>query len=389
MEPFAFQLPSRIVYGSGGFKEAGALAAELGKKALIVTHGSARGKLLADRLTAILSDAGVESAVFSGVVPNPTTESVNAGAEAAKSFGADMIVGLGGGSALDSAKAVAIGATHPGEAWDYRLWQKPIDSAKVPPIFAITTTSGTGAEITAVSVVTRTDEHCKFALVDKSLHPRIALVDPELTLSVPAHVTAATGFDAYCHAFECTINKARNDYVDAQALFAMRLVVDNLEKAIASPDDLPAREALALANTVAGVCIANVGVTLPHGIGMAIGGSAPRVAHGEALAIIYPEIARITWREAIPQYAAAARQMNPELVGVPDAEAAERAADGFSRFLNRIDLRIGLADKGVARETLAVIAKDAFGLPDYGSHPVVLDEPAVLELLNACYAVSG
>ncbi len=383
MLPFVFQAPSKIVFGSGTFSQAGKLASELGKRALLVTNGSKRSLSLAAKTSDLLKDAGVYAEVFSGVIPNPTTELVNAGAEHAKKMEADLVVGLGGGSSIDAAKAVAIGATHPGEAWDYRLWQKPITD-KVLPVLAITTTAGTGAEVTPVSVVTKTSEHCKFALVDSLLIPKIALVDPELTLSAPNGVTAATGFDAYCHAFESTIHKNANEYVTLQAHFAMKLVVDNLPAAIRDPENRAAREALSLANTIAGLCIANVGTTLPHGVGMAIGGSAPHVSHGEALAIVYPEIARLTWKKAIPQYAAAARQMNPALKSVSDEAAAEGAADAYDAFLRSIGLRVRFADRGVTPESIAVIVKDTFGLPDYSVHPLVVDESGLAALLAAC-----
>lgn len=383
MLPFVYQAKTRIVFGSGTFSQTGKLASELGTKALVVCNDSRRSLDLAAQTVALLEADGVRGEIFSGVVPNPTTDVVNAGAEQAKRMGANVIVGLGGGSSIDAAKAIAIGATHPGEAWDYRLWQKPITD-KVLPVLAVTTTAGTGAEVTPVSVVTKTSEHCKFALVSSLIIPHIAVVDPRLTLSAPANVTAATGFDAYCHAFESTIHKNANEYVTLQAHFAMKLVVDNLPVAVRDSQNLAAREALSLANTVAGLCIANVGTTLPHGIGMAIGGSAPHVSHGEALAIVYPEIARLTWKEAVPQYAAAARQIDPALESEPDETAAKAASGAYDAFLRKIRLRLGFADRNVSTDTIAVIVKDTFGLPDYSVHPVVVDEARLTELLAAC-----
>ncbi len=383
MRPFTYQVGTKVVFGKGKLAEVGAFAKQLGRKSLIVcTKGSWCLPLL-ERIKTLLAKEGIEAETFNGVVPNPTTESINAGADLAKRCGADFIIGLGGGSSIDSAKAIAVGASHPGEAWDYRLWQKPITD-QVLPVLAITTTSGTGAEITPVAVVTKTDEHCKFALCDALLCPRVAIVDPELTVSLPAKVTAPAGFDAFCHAFESTIHSAANDYVDLQAHWAMRLVVENLPIALREPANMAAREALALANSVAGVCIANVGTTLPHGIGMAIGGSAPQVSHGEALAITYPKIAELSWRHAEKPYAAMARILNPALAPAADAEAAARSAEELGTFLHTIGLRIGFKDKNVSDADLQVIVKDTFGLPDYTVHPFVIDESGLRALLCDC-----
>lgn len=383
MQAFTYQVRTKMVFGSGKLAEIGPLAKQLGRKGLFVCTKGAWCKQALEKAKALLAKEGIETAVYSGVVPNPTTETIDAGAAMAKDFGADFIIGFGGGSSIDSAKAIAVGASHPGVAWEYRLFQKPITD-KVLPVLAVTTTSGTGAEITPVSVVTKTSDHCKFALYDPLLCPRVAIVDPELTLSLPAGVTAATGFDAFCHAFESTIHKAANEFVDLQAHWAMRLVAENLPVALREPANLAAREALALANSVAGICIANVGTTLPHGIGMAIGGSAPHISHGEALAITYPEIARLTWRQARKPYAELTRILNPALASASDADAAERSADELAAFLKRVGLGIGFKDKQVSDAVLDVITEDTFGLPDYTVHPVVVDKPTVRTLLAAC-----
>ncbi len=383
MRAATYHVATKVVFGNGTLAEIGILAKRLGRKGLFVCTKGDWCKPILEKAAALLAQEGIDSAVYSGVVPNPTTNSVNAGVAMAKSFGADFLIGFGGGSSIDSAKAIAVGASHPGEAWDYRLFQKPITDA-VLPVLAVTTTSGTGAEITPVSVVTKTADHCKFALCDALLCPKIAIVDPELTRSLPAGVTAASGFDAFCHAFESTIHTAANDFVDLQAHWAMRLVAEHLPIALADPANPAAREALALANSVAGICIANVGTTLPHGIGMAIGGSAPHISHGEALAIVYPEIARQTWGAAQPSHAALARILNPALASASDEDAASRAADELAAFLKRVGLGIGFKDKNVSDADLDVIAADTFGLPDYTVHPVVLDQPAVRKLLAAC-----
>jgi len=201
---------------------------------------------------------------------------------------------------MDSAKAISVEATHPGTSWDYLFYKTPQpDSLKLLPVIAISTTSGTGSQVTQVAVITNSQLRDKSALYNNILYPKVSIVDPELMLSVPKFVTATTGFDVLCHAFESTINPATGAYVDLLAWEAISIVVDYLPKVLDNLSDIEAREKLAWADTLAGLCIANAGVTLPHGMGMAIGGMYPHVAHGESLAIVYPAFVEFTYEAAI------------------------------------------------------------------------------------------
>lgn len=385
MKEFNYYVPTKIMFGNGKRREIGPEIAKYGTKCLLVT-GKKKPVLepYIEEVIKSCNDAGVEVVRFAGVIPNPTTASVNEGVAVAKEHGVDVILGVGGGSAMDSAKAIAVGVSHPGEAWDYRLFAKEITDATLP-IFTISTTSGTGSEVTAVSVVTNADEDLKYALFSHKLFPRVGVLDPELTYSVPAHVTAATGFDAFCHSFESLIHAGNSPYVDMHAYESIRLVKTYLKRAMDNGSDAEAREALAWANTLGGLSIANAGTTLPHGIGMAIGGHAPHVSHGEALAIIYPAILRWTWDAAIPQFAAVARIFNPELQSVSDKDAARALADEIVQFQKEVGLDIDLKGKGVSKETLALIADDTMKLPDYSVHPKVADRDFYLSLLEEAY----
>jgi alcohol dehydrogenase len=207
--------------------------------------------------------------------------------EAARAHRADVALGLGGGSCMDAAKAIAVEAAHEGSAWDY-LFFKKAPAAKTLPIVAVSTTSGTGSQVTQVAVMTRAATRDKSAIYHPNVFPRAAIVDPELMAGLPREVTAATGLDAFCHAFEAYLHPSRSAYVDLLAVEAIRLIEDNLPRALEDGGDFDAREALAFADTLAGLCIASAGVILPHGIGMAIGGMHPHVAHGLSPAATYP-----------------------------------------------------------------------------------------------------
>jgi alcohol dehydrogenase class IV len=385
MKAFTYKHPSELRFGWGRRKEVGEVVASYGKRCLLVTVKAAPMEALFQEVEKSCLAQGVEIHRFDGVVPNPTTDSVNAGVELARSAKVDVVLAVGGGSSIDTAKAIAVGATHPGQPWDYRLYAKPI-SDKVLPIIALTTTSGTGAEVTPVSVVTNPAEQLKYALVHSLLIPRVAIIDPETTLTVPPHVTASTGFDAFCHCFESMIHSGANPYVDMHALEGIRLVAAYLERAVKDGSDREAREAMAWANTLGGLSITNVGVTLPHGIGMAIGGHAPHVMHGEALAITYPEIIAWTWDAAIGPFARAARILNPAHEKLSDTAAAKALGSEIERLQRSIGMWMGFADKNVPESALAAIADDTMKLPDYKAHPKVADRDFYLGLLHKCYA---
>ena len=323
---FDYHQTTEIIFGRERIKEAGLIAAGYGKKVLLVTTPPSNKDLksLYDRTLKILKNEGLEVEHFNGVMPNPTVECITEGADMAIRFEADVIVGLGGGSSIDAAKAISVEATHFGNSWDYLFFKEPQpDKDKLLPVIAITTTSGTGSHLTQVSVVTNTEERNKSALFNNILYPEVAIVDPELMLTVPEFITACTGFDVFCHAFESTINPGTGAYVELLAWEAISIVANTLPSLLNDLQNVDLREKMAWADTLAGLCIASAGVTLPHGMGMAIGGMYPHVAHGESLAIVYPACTEFTCGHAEARYAAMARKFNPGLDGVSDDEAAK------------------------------------------------------------------
>lgn len=382
--------PTDIKFGWGRVKETGVVVSKYGKKCLMVADSGSSLEPIREKIVKICQDAGIDVIRYNGVKPNPTTDMVNEGTKLAIENNVDVILGVGGGSPIDTAKAIAVGATHEGEAWDYRVdpfgenKSKPIED-KLLPVITITTTAGTGTEVIFISVITNKNEKLKYALADKYLYPKASIIDPELTLTVPPHVTASTGFDAFCHCFESTINKYANDYTDSHAWEGIRLVIKYLPIAIKDGSNKEARVALSWANTLGGYSNANAGTTLPHGIGMAIGGNAPHIAHGEALAIMYPEINRWTWKHSIPQYATVGRMFNPDLNDTSDENAAESACDEMDKFLKEIGMWICFKDKNVPESDLKAIADDTLKLPDYLVHPRVGNHDDFYELIKKSY----
>jgi len=386
MKSFNYAHPTEILFGVGRLGEVGQVVDRYGKRCLLVTV-PAEGALVAlfDRVKGYLSGAGIAVEHFAGVIPNPTTDCISAGAALAKAFGADVVLGVGGGSSMDTAKAIAVEATHPGTAWDYRWCSEQQPTARTLPIVAVTTTSGTGSQFTQVAVLTNPGEKVKSAIYNSHIYARVGIIDPELMVSVPQHVTASTGFDVFCHAFESLLHVNASPYTDLLALEAIRLVAAYLTRVVDDGADLEAREAMAWADSLAGLCIANAGVTLPHGIGMTIGGYCPHIMHGEALAVTYPEFTRYTYPYAVPQFAAVGRILNPELTREPDAVAAEQACNEIDRLLKRIGMWLSLEGLRVTEEEVVEIADHSQVLPDYKSNPRVATRDEILEMLKRSY----
>ncbi|MBB4304562.1 alcohol dehydrogenase class IV [Rhodobium orientis] len=374
---FSYHVPTKLHFGVNALGDAGTLTRPFGKRALVV---SMTVKPYLQPSFAILKksleDADMTVSVFDGVVPNPTLSSVEAGSRFARETGVDVVVGFGGGSVMDTAKAIAVGATHGSSLWSY-IWSsdtQPTD--KTLPIVAIPTTSGTGSHVTQVSVFTNEDERYKSAIFNERIFPDLAIVDPSLMVTAPAAVSAPTGFDVFTHAFESYIHANTSPIVRTLAREAVGLVGQCLPVVLEDPGNLEARTQMALADTLAGMCIANAGVTLPHGIGMAVGGFYPNIAHGQALAIVYPEFVKYTLAAAPDAF---------ELLRQSLAPAAASPQDAIETFLERIGLRKRLRDFGAKASDLDALAAQCMVLPDYQANPRVTSAEDMRAIVEAVY----
>jgi len=387
MKSFTFHQTTKIIFGKGKIEDLPEIAKAYGKKALLVTTPASVPALEAqyDLVKKLLTNEGLEFVHFDGVVANPTVASISKGAKMAREADVELVIGLGGGSSMDSAKAISVEATHPGSSWDYLFYKNQPDPEKLLPVIAVSTTSGTGSHVTQVAVITNPDERDKSALYNNILYPQVCIVDPELMVSVPKFVTACTGFDVFCHAFESLIHPANSAYVNMMAMQAISLVVENLPRLINNLETVRLREKMAWADTLAGLCIANAGVTLPHGMGMAIGGMYPHVAHGEALAILYPAFAEFTQTYEVNKFAQLARILNPKLNKISDEEAAAQSPLELTKFLEKIELNKSLRDVNVPEDELDKLAKQCMVLPDYKGNPRVATEEEMLELVKKVY----
>ena len=284
----------------------------------------------------------------------------------AREHKADDELGLGGGSSMDAAKAIAVEATHEGSAWDYLFYKKE-PTNKTLPVISISSTSGTGSQVAQESEITNTAERAKRA----QYHPLI--------------ITAPTGFDVFCHAFESTIHPNRGAYIDLLAWEAIELVAEYLPKVLDAPKNIDFREKMAWADTLAGLCIASAGVTLPHGMGMAIGGMYPHVAHGESLAIVYPACTSFTASFAVEQYAKMTKTFNPKLKELSAKEAADASTETITDFLKKIGLYKKLSEVNMPESEIELLADQCMVLPDYEGNPRVASREEMIGLVKESY----
>lgn len=386
MKDFNYYQPTEIRFGCGRVKEVGEVVAKYGKRCLLVTVPVFPAiEPAVEKIKVSLKDAGIEFAHFDGVIPNPTTESITAGTRIARAHRADVVLGVGGGSSMDTAKAIAVEVTHEGTCWDYIWSSEKQPTLKTLPIVAVSTTSGTGSQVTQVAVVTNPSIKYKSAIFNSIIYPRTAIVDPELMLTVPEHITASTGFDAFTHAFESYLHCNASPYTNMLAKEAINLVARYLPRAVKNGRDKEARIAMAWADTLGGLSIANAGVTLPHGIGMAMGGIYPWVMHGEALAVMYPAFTRYTYPSAVEQFATVGRILNKDLEEESNEVAAKKSCDEIDRFLKEIGMWLSLKGLKIPEDELPKLSEASLVLPDYKNNPRVATEEEVLELLKKSY----
>lgn len=386
LPPRDFIVPAMIRVGSGAADQAGELCRAKGfKKGLIVTDKIMQNLGLVSRLEQVLGQHDIQSAVYAGVNSEPVVEYVQEGFELYREHGCDFLVGLGGGSPIDTAKAIAVMTTNPGSIENYKGIGKI--GQRGAPLIAIPTTAGTGSEATMFTVITDTKTDVKMLIGSPHLMPDIAIVDPLLTISSPPSVTAATGVDALVHAIEAYVSVKAQPMSDIFCLSAIELIAGNLRQAWANGTNQEAREKVMLGALQAGIAFSNSSVALVHGMSRPIGAHF-HIAHGVSNAALLAVVTEFSLIGNPVRYGHVARAMGEQTEFVPMMEAADLAVKAIKRLISDIKIP-SLAELGVEEDKLIRLAPSmADAAIDSGSpanNPRKPTKQEIIELYSRAY----
>ena len=355
--PTLFQSISRILYGHGSISKLGEEVKRLGcHSAVLITDRGLVNANLHTRVTDILHDSGIAVAVFDKVELDPTPPSIEQAAAAVTQANADIVIGFGGGSALDSAKAAALLARHGGKL--ERFFGMHLVPSECLPTILIPTTAGTGSEMTSISVLGDAETNSKKGIVSDHLYAKAVLLDPDLTLTLPSHYTAITGLDALVHATESFVNTSATPFTDAPNREALRLITQNIRQAFTNGTDREARAAMLYAAALAGMGFSNTQNGIIHAIGMAVP-SHYHLPHGLLMAAIAPMGIFFNAAASPQKYAHLAELLGCAPSNATTLEKARSASQGFTALLRDLNIAPGLAAHGVQREDIPGIAARA------------------------------
>jgi alcohol dehydrogenase class IV len=374
-------LPPDLLIGGGTSDDLAQHVARIGvARPLVVSDAFLLEKGPAGPLVERLRGAGLAVEVFGDVQPDPTLANVHGALEALRAHGADGVVAIGGGSPMDTAKAASVAFTNEGDVREYAGYHR-VPGAGLP-LVAVPTTAGTGSEVTRVAVITDTERDVKMMMLDGHLMARVAISDYKLTISTPAALTSWVGVDSLTHAIEAYVSKRATVLTDMLALKAARLIGSHLRRAVSTPDDEEAREAMMLGATLAGAAFSNASVALVHGMSRPIGAHF-HLAHGLSNALLLPAVTRFSVAGAPERYATIAREM--DLAGAEDSD--ETASQRLVEELEALNADLGIPSLSGADvdhdhfervvQEMAQAALDS-GSPGFNPQPATKEEIVAL-----------
>jgi len=353
---FSYHNPTAIEFGWGSLARLPELVNSVGgRRALVVGDPGVVKAGLVDRVLAALGGS-VPVTTFTDVESDPDARSVDAGVQLARAKECDVIIGIGGGSAMDVAKVIGVMLTNPGNIRDYNGMGKIGQPGA--PVIAIPTTSGTGSELTIWSVLSDKEKKTKFGVGSVLNCARIALLDPELTMSLPPAITAATGIDALTHALESYVNTATQPISEAMSEQSMTLIARSLRLAVAQPGNKEARADMLLASTIAAMAFNSTRLGLAHAFAMPLG-SRFHIPHGMANAIMLPPVMRFNLPSSLAKFARIAQIFGENTAGLSQREAAERSVVAIEQLQQDIGITQKLGDFGMTEADLQDVATEA------------------------------
>lgn len=352
-------LVPEIVFGHGALSEAGFAAKRLdARRVFIVTDPGIVEAGWLEELTGHLADAGLPYVVWHGVTPNPKDHEVTAGHLAYQASGADVIIGLGGGSVIDAGKAIAVLSTNGGQILDYEGVDRVTQA--IPPLIMIPSTSGTGADLSQFCVITDTVRRLKATLIGRALVPNISITDPRLLVTMPEELAAATGLDALTHGIEAYVSRAASPLTDVHALTAIRLVAANLLQTIDVPTDTDARAGMAQASLEAGLAFTNAILGATHAMSHQVGGALD-LPHGVLNGVLLPHVMRFNAAVNPGRYLPIAQALGVPTERLSAEDAAFAAADCVRALADSVGVPKGLGDLGVTEADIPQLSKNTLG----------------------------
>ena len=374
---FSYELPTKIEFGAGISGRVPERVEECGGgRVLLVADPGVLAAGVVDKVTDALENASMPYVLFSDIDPEPEARSIVDGVELARSEGCDAVVGIGGGSALDSAKSIAVMLENEGHIRDY-AGQNLVPNPGVPMI-GLPTTAGTGSEVTIWSVISEKEEKVKYGVGSPYMTATIAMCDPELTLTLPPHITASTGIDALAHALESYVNKTTQPISEALSIRAMELIAKSLRTAVVAGENLQARSDMLLASLSAALAFNPTRLGLAHALVMPIGANY-KIPHSVGVAILLPEVMRYNLIGNPQKFAKIARIFGENTEGLSLRDAAELSVKAIRQLSEDVGIPDGLARYGVEEERLYDLAEAGIAT---GNVPVNPRKPTVDDLVG-------
>ncbi|MGN4126439.1 iron-containing alcohol dehydrogenase [Lysinibacillus sphaericus] len=383
---FTVNSPGTMIYGRDSFEEVGVYAKKLGARALIISDPIMDSLGFVNQCNTLLTTQGLHVVSYLGVTTEPIDSFVTEGLNILQAENCDVIISLGGGSCIDTAKAIAVVATNGGYIGDYMKMQKVADQTSIPHI-AITTTAGTGSEATDATVITNTKNDIKMMIKQPAFMPTIAIVDPMLTITSPPAITAATGIDALSHAIESYLSRLAHPYSNVLALSAMELIVNNILKVYEHGDDIDAREAMSLGSMQAGLSFSNASVALVHGMSRPVG-ALFHVPHGISNAMLLPAVLEYSKDACVDRLAELGKFFDNEGKYLTQEELADLAIVSIKemcKIMNIGNLQQWGIDKDAFYAAIPKMAVDAIASGSPGNNPKVPTHEELMELYKMAY----
>ena len=380
---YQFQTPTKIISGIGStaeiIKELNDLHA---KKVLLITDPGLVQAGVAQQVVEMLKQAAVEVEIFDAVEPDPSIQVATKAAEMAKNVKANVLIALGGGSAIDTAKSAALLVTNGGYLKDYAGVNKVVKP--ILPLIAVPTTAGTGSEVTIFAVMSDPEKQEKFTISGALIAPAVAVLDPLLTLKLPPSVTAFTGMDALTHAIEAFTSSIAQPATDALALSAIKLILKHLPVAVGRGDNIMARDGMLQASLLAGIAFNNAFLGLAHAIASPLGGHF-HVPHGLANAVMLPYVMEYNLPTAVRRYAEIGRALGLQAVGDTPRAVAEKTVAAITQLARDINIPEKLSNIGAKEELLPLVARDALKSIQLKFNVRNASEKEILVLLQKAY----